>query len=319
MTSDLGRLERVDLRDFWKDETRDFTPWLARVDNLELLGEAIGIDIELEDTNVEVGSFKADLVAKDIGNDRTVIIENQLERTNHDHLGKIITYASGLGADIVIWICRSVTEEHRRAIDWLNEITSEEIAFFAIEIELWKIIDSMPAPKFNVVCRPNIWAKSVKETSGVKTMTETKLLYEKFWSGLKDYMKQNQTYLELRKPRPSNSYSFAVGKSRFRIRCSVSIKNNRLGCELYLAGARAKSAFVQLKKDDKEIEDEIGSPLEWRELPEGQDSRIILHRNGSLRDESNWSDYFQWFQEYSEKFHKAFSKRIKRLQLSGEE
>jgi len=315
MNSHLGKLEKVDLRDFWKDEARDFTPWLAKENNLELLGETLGLEIELEDTEVNVGNFKADLVAKDINSNKTIIIENQLERTNHDHLGKIITYASGLGADIIVWICRLITDEHRKAIDWLNEITNEEIAFFALEIELWKINDSMPAPKFNVVCSPNEWAKSIKESPRLTRLTETKLLQQEFWRELKDYMNENNTFLKLRKPRAQHWYSIAVGRSKFNISLTANTQNNRIGCELYMRGETAKKAFALLKNGQEKIEAEIGEHLDWQELPEGQDCRVILYTDGNIHDKTKWKDYFQWFQEKAEKFHKTFSKRVKRLSL----
>ena len=152
MNRKLGILNRVDLKEFWKDEAREFTPWLSREENLSLLADTLGLELELVDTEVSVGNFNADIVAKDVLGDRNVIIENQLEKTNHDHLGKIITYASGLDAQVIVWICNKVTEEHRKAVDWLNEITNDKIAFFALEIELWAIDASMPAPKFNGVC-----------------------------------------------------------------------------------------------------------------------------------------------------------------------
>jgi hypothetical protein len=315
MIGNLGRLERVELREFWKDEARDFTPWLAKDENLEILAEAMGIEIELEDTDVAVGNFRSDLVAKDVNSDRVILIENQLERTNHDHLGKIITYASGLGADMIVWICKSVTDEHRQAVNWLNEITGEEIAFFALEMELWRINDSHPAPKFNVVCSPNEWAKSVKDSSRLTKVTATKLLQHDFWSALKDHMNEKGTFLKLRTPRAQHWYSIAVGRSKFNISLTTNTQTNRLGCELYMRGEKAKKAFALLKGADAGIESEIGANLDWQELPEGQDCRIILYGDGDIRDKEKWGEYFAWFQEHAERFHQVFSKRVKELQL----
>lgn len=311
MSANLGRLERVDLREFWKDEAKDFTPWLMGEENLELLGETLGIEIELEDTDVTVGNFKADIVAKDINSDRFLIIENQLEKTNHDHLGKIITYASGVNANVVVWICKLVTDEHRKAIDWLNEITNEEIAFFALEIELWKINDSPPAPKFNIVCSPNEWAKSVRKGKP----TEIKLLQQEFWSALKDYMNEKKTFLKLRNPAARHWYSIAIGRSKFSISLTVNTLRNRLGCELYMRGEKAKKAFALIKTEQKKIEKEMGSTLDWQELPEGQDCRVILYADGDIRDKDKWESYFAWFRECAEKFYNVLSKRVRRLKL----
>jgi hypothetical protein len=110
---------------------------------------------------VRVGAFKADILAKEAGTGQYVLIENQLERTNHDHLGKVVPYASGLGATAVVWVAKEITEEHRRAVDWLNEVTTDAVGFFALEVELWRIGDSPPAPKFNLVSQPNEWANVV--------------------------------------------------------------------------------------------------------------------------------------------------------------
>lgn len=157
----LSRLKRVDLRAIWASELTDFTPWLAREENLAILAETLGIDLELEAQEKAVGPFRADILCKDIGTDAWVLIENQLERTDHTHLGQLLTYASGLSAVTVVWIASHFTEEHRSTLDWLNKITDESFRFFGLEIELWRIGDSPAAPKFNVVSKPNDWTHSV--------------------------------------------------------------------------------------------------------------------------------------------------------------
>ena len=158
----LGNLELVNLRDVWQHEAHDFTKWLAEEENLTLLGETIGIEMELLETESSVGSFSADIFAEEVGTGRKVVIENQLEDTNHDHLGKIITYAAGKGAEVVIWVVAHARDEHKQAIEWLNEHTDSDFAFFLVEIEVWRIGKSVPAPRFNIVERPNDWAKMVK-------------------------------------------------------------------------------------------------------------------------------------------------------------
>lgn len=154
----INRMTRVDTRIVWKNEAQHFTPWLA--DNLDLLGEVLHLELELEDQEKNVGVFRADILARDASSDSWVLIENQLERTDHTHLGQLITYASGLQAVTIVWIAAHFTEEHRAALDWLNEITEESVNFFGLEIELWSINDNI-APKFNIVCKPNSWKKKV--------------------------------------------------------------------------------------------------------------------------------------------------------------
>ena len=157
----LERLIKVPLREFWEGEASDFTPWLAEEENISLLGETIRVELEVEAQERNVGPFRADILCKDTATDDWVLIKNQLERTDHTYLGQLLTYAAGLEAVTVVWIAERFTDEHRAALDWLNEITAEGVSFFGLEIELWRIGDSPRAPKFNVVSHPNDWTKTV--------------------------------------------------------------------------------------------------------------------------------------------------------------
>ncbi|MCA9449879.1 MAG: DUF4268 domain-containing protein, partial [Candidatus Omnitrophica bacterium] len=187
MTESLGRLEKIELRQAWTNEARDFTPWLAQEENLALLAETIGIELELEGQEKSVGPFSADILCKDSATGDWVLIENQLERTDHTHLGQLVTYSAGLEAVKVVWIAQRFTEEHRAALNWLNEISSEGVNFFGLEIELWKIGESPLAPKFNVVCKPNDWSKTVRETAD-KKLSETQEIQLAFWSEFKAFL-----------------------------------------------------------------------------------------------------------------------------------
>ena len=158
----FGRLEPVQLRKYWKDEARDFTPWLAREENLTLLGDAVGMSLELVAVEQYVGPFRADIIAKD--DDVEVILENQLDATDHKHLGQLLVYAANRGSGVMVWIARQVTDEYRKVIDWLND--KSDVSFFALEVELWRIGDSPVAPKFNVVCEPNEFARVVRAPGG---------------------------------------------------------------------------------------------------------------------------------------------------------
>ena len=250
---ELGKVEKLSIREQWKNEEYDFTPWLAKEENIQFLGDEINLDLEVEDIEMAIGAYKADIVARD-GNNRTVIIENQLEKTNHKHLGQLLTYASGVEAQIIIWVCSQVTDEHRQAIDWLNEVTRADIAFFACEIELWRIGDSMPAPKFNVVASPNDWTKALKSTVNSKELSDTKKAHLDFWNGFKAYMEETGTSLKLRQSRPQHWYSIAVGRSKFQISLTTNTQSKQIGCEIYIRGGTAKEAFSQLQKKQTEIE-----------------------------------------------------------------
>lgn len=314
----LGTLEILDPRSAWADEARDFTTWLAKADNLVRLSKALDMELELEGIEVSVGPYKADIVANDTASNCRVVVENQLEKTNHDHLGKVITYASGLDeVKALIWIAREFTEEHRRAIDFLNENTAGKLRLYAVEIQLFKIGGSLPAPHFKIVASPNEYvAAAQSKESG---FTETKALYLEFWNGFKDYCKSVGTGLNLRKPRPQQWFGMAVGRSKFSLSLTTSAMYKRLGCEIYMRGKNAKQAFKLLEQDKAAIETDTG-PLEWQELPDGQDCRVVLYKsNFDPTDRTAWKDGFSWLKKESELFHKVFSPRIKALPIEDDE
>lgn len=312
----LARLQPVDLRTIWLDEARDFTPWLSQEKNLDLLSETLGMDLELEGIEVPVGPYKADIVARDVSSDTKVIIENQLEKTNHDHLGKTIIYAAGLDAKIIIWIAKEFTEEHRRAIDYLNENTATNLRFFGIEMQVFKIGNSSPAPLFKVISSPNDYTSIIQQgISDSSELTDVKLRYLEFWTGFKDYCKEKGSSLNLRKPRPQHWYSIAIGRGKFSLNLTASMTKKRLGCEIYLRGVNAKRAFRLLKQYKPAIEAATG-PLEWQELPEGQDSRVILYNSTiDITDKSTWISAYHWLRTEAELFSAAFAPRIKALPL----
>ena len=214
----FGRLEPLKIRDYWKDEARDFTPWLAREENLSVLAETIGMNLELVGMEQRVGPFKADIVARD--GDRTIVVENQLDATDHGHLGQLLVYAAGRGAQTVVWISKQVTDEYRKVIDWLNEQTATN--FWALEIELWRIGDSPPAPKFNVVCEPN----ELTKPSGVQAaeLTDTKLLQLEFWKGFSEKLETSS--FNPRKPFPQHWYELSIGTSRAWISLTALVAKN---------------------------------------------------------------------------------------------
>ena len=224
----LGKMKRItDLRTVWPHEANDFTKWLAEEANLEELGNAVGIDIDLEERESSVGSFSVDLFATENGTGRKIIIENQLEDTNHDHLGKLITYASGKGAEVIIWIVKRARDEHRQAIEWLNQHTDSNVGFFLVEIELWQIDDSLLAPKFNVVEKPNDWAKTLKTIDG---LSETDRLKLEFWQAFNDQMAANPDFqheFNLRKPQPQHWYDLSLGTSAYYVSITSTPRKRR--------------------------------------------------------------------------------------------
>ena len=290
----LGKIKYIkDIRSVWHHEARDFSKWLAQDENLEELSVAIGIDIVLEERESSVGSFNVDLYATEEGTDRRIIIENQLEDTNHDHLGKLITYASGKGAEVIVWIVRRARDEHRQAIEWLNQNTGVNIGFFLVEIELWQIDDSAIAPKFNVVERPNDWAKQMKN---VGSLSDTKQLQLHFWQQLSEYIKSHDALskeFSPRKAQPQHWYDLSVGSSSYHIGLTVNTLKNRLGAEIYIPDDKDK--FAMFKKHDQEIETLIGGHVEWREATKA--TRIITLHSYAINNEDKWEHAFEWLMD----------------------
>ena len=316
---ELGRLTKVPLRKFWEDEEVDFTPWLAREKNISLLGKTIGLELEVEAQEKHVGPFRADILCKDISTDSWVLIENQLEPTNHIHLGQLLTYAAGLDAVTVIWIAESFTNEHRAALDWLNEITDEGFSFFGLEIELWRIGDSPMAPKFNMVSHPNDWTKTVSRISRAE-LTPTQELYFEYWTELRDLLEQRNGIINPVTARAQHwmyFYPFPNLSSDFWLSASVSRRGKWISVSLMLAGENGKPHFYLLKRDDVDIEEDIGDELEWDEKEGRKQNYISLSlEDTDLEDRQDWDRQHQWLREQLENFYRVFSPRVKELDAS---
>jgi len=304
----LGKLKKVDLRSIWNNEARDFSSWLSKEENLFSLGEEIGIDLSLVETEASVGRYSVDILAEEENTGRKIIIENQLEITDHDHLGKIITYASGYDAEIILWIVKDVRDEHKQAIDWLNDHTDEKINLFIIKIELWKIGESPVAPKFQVISKPNDWAKALRGSSK-SNLTETKLLQLDFWNRFKEYSLNQNTKLKLRKAYPQHWYDISIGISKAHISLIADTQNNLVRCELYIPDS--KELFHKFFENKENIESELNENLDWYELPERKASRIVLVREAIISAENKWEEYFNWLKIKSEDFQKVFKKYSK--------
>ena len=270
----LGKLKKIkDLRSVWAHEANDFTKWLAKEENLNTLSEEIGIDIELLSTEAKTGSFSTDILAVEANTNNKIIIENQLEATNHDHLGKIITYASGHDAKIIIWIVKEAREEHRQAIDWLNEHTDEEINIFLCKIELWKIDDSSIAPKFQLVSSPNNWSKTVKRSLD-NEMTSTNMLQYNYWTKVKDEIDKNYPTFNSRKPRGQHWYDIAIGSSLANIGLHFITRTNEIKVLLWISDS--KELFNNLYESKDKIESELGYEVQWISSENNKSSSIQL-------------------------------------------
>lgn len=314
MKAPLGKLERISLRKAWAHEAGEFTPWLAQADNLNLLAESLGLN-ELELVGIEhpVGDFKVDILCSDDGG--KVIIENQLAKTDHTHLGQILTYAAGVGARKVIWVAESFRTEHVAALEFLNQHTTDELDFFAVEIELWRIGDSPMAPSFNVVVKPNDWAKTGQQNAkAAATMTPTKQRQLKFWTEWAAWLHGKGSTLRTQKPLPQHWTNIALGRAGIHLVASVNSRENRIGLEVYIDHDNSKSMFKQLLAQKEAIEGELQQALDWLELPDGHACRIIQVRPDSpLEDEAQWPAYFAWLEVAALRMTEVFRPRVKAL------
>jgi len=306
----LAKLERVDLRKVWSHEERDFTRWLAEPENLSGLGDALGAELVLVQTEASVGKFELDILAAEEGTDRVVVIENQLELTDHGHLGQLITYASGFDASVVVWVVRDVREEYRQAIEWLNDRTDDSTGFFLVRIELWRIGESEPAPKFDVVVRPNEWAKAVKKGSGGGELSQTQIKQLDFWTQFKAFVAETDPKQKLQTPRPQHWYDVSIGTSDAHITLTANSRDNCVTAELYIPDN--KPLFFGLKTREAEISEQLGAETEWIEAAKA--TRIKVTRAApDLFSEAHQEEYFRWLHEQLVRCKKVFPRLIRQV------
>ena len=305
--TNLGTLKEItDLRSIWPHEALNFTPWGA--ENVDLLADAVGLDITVDETESSVGDFNVDIYASETGTDRKIIIENQLEDTDHDHLGKLITYASGKGADVVIWVVKHAREEHKAAVEWLNNHTDDKIGFFLCEIKLFQIGDSQIAPAFTVVERPNDWTKEIRKTASANSTQQQRLEY---WQAFNDYAFSDANFSRIfnkRKPTTDHWMDFSIGSSACHIAVSQIQKRKAVDVELYINDD--KELFKSLFAHKDEIEKNMEMELEWKELPERKASRILIEKTVDLDDRATWPEQFDYIMDTCIKMKRAFKRYL---------
>ena len=318
-THSLGRLQRVELRQVWQNEAQDFTPWLALPENLIVLSETLGMQLETAGQEEYVGQFRADILCRDTLDESWVLIENQLDRTDHRHLGQLLTYAAGLQTVTIIWIAASFTDEHRAAMDWLNEITNEQFRFFGLEVELWRIGDSDSAPKFNIVAKPNEWTRSLGESTrrpprGDGEPSGLNLIYRDYWAKLRAHMADTGKSINLPEPNPpGRSRAFlSMGTTGFRLDAVLNSQSNRIGVEFNIRPQNPLEFFQMLKDQQEDIEAEIGEPLEWNDAPGQIAKKVSLYNNQTDPTyEEDWPNQFEWLGSTLVKFEQTFRQRIR--------
>lgn len=291
----------------WEHEADDFTPWLAKRKNLHSLGKTLGMELVLEGAEVDVGNYAADILAFDKADNSRVVIENQLESTDHSHLGQILTYAAGLEALKVVWIAKQFTDEHRAALEWLNENTRENIHFFGLEIEVWKIGDSLPAPKFNIVAKPNDWTKNRPIE-----LPPVKRAQLEFWRDFVDYAHEHESRFRPTAPLAGSSMTLAIGKDGFGLQAVAASSwagdPPELRAELVLSGGRAAERFKALERQRTQIDGRFGEQFGDDCLVWGTNTDTIQRKIYCMTRDPNWLDEGQ-----REASYRWLTKRLDRL------
>lgn len=307
---ELGRLEEVNVRELWIHEQYDFSNWLAKEENIDLLNEVLGLTLVDIEKEVFVGAYRCDLVAKDEASGENVIIENQLEASNHDHLGKIITYASGLDANVVVWIVKEAREEHRSAIEWLNNNTNKNLNFFLIEIHAYRIGNSLYAPKFEIVEKPNDFIKNAKIQTGSEELNKSQSERLVFWTRFNEVVTERGKPFNLRKTTTDHWYDVAIGVSGVLVEITLVNKEGCVGIALYIIDN--KELFDSLNEKKIEIESKLGFELDWQRLDGKKASRIIYRIPGlNFDDHSNYDALMNDIIDKVILFVKVFKKYVK--------
>ena len=321
----LGIFAKVPLIQAWPTEDGNFTPWLASASNIAQLGATLGLELEVEAVEHWVGPFRADILARVQDEaDHRVLIENQFGRTDHRHLGQILTYLAGIeAAKTVVWIAEAIQPDHRAAIDWLNEHTDEEFSFFAVEIELWRIENSPPAPRFNVVASPNDWTRQARVATrnvGEAALAERHHVRLAYWASFGEFLKLRNAGFRIKRANKDHWFAFSTGRGGFVISSTISTDKKRIGVELYIANDPSKRAFKALLSQRDAVEAEFGEQLDWQELPGKKASRIALFKSQTdPSDESARPEQHAWMLSKMERFRAVFSNRIKAIKLDAED
>jgi len=297
MIPHLGRIQQVPLREVWDNEATSFTPWL--LENEDVLSDLLGMDITLERREESVGRFSLDLIGRNNEDGSIVIVENQLEGTDHSHLGQLLTYAGGLDAQTIIWVASEFRDEHRAALDWLNRVTGENVHFFGVVVRAVRIGDSVAAPDLSLAVEPNDFGKVVKAGNQSKWMEERGARYQEFWAQLMARLETDYPEFKTRKA-PTRQY---IGLPTKYTAChrGIAFGRSNLKVELYLGASDAELNAARLEslyERKEEIEQVFGEGLTWEELEGRKAARVAFYRDASVLNEDEWADYFQWIETY---------------------
>jgi len=301
----LGRLSVVRPREVWPHEALDFTPWL--LNNADVLSDLLGMDLVLETAEHPVGGFSLDLIGRDEATGQVVIVENQLEESDHAHLGQILTYAAGTDPTTIVWVATGFRPEHRAALDWLNERTSEDTRFFGVEIEVVRIGESAPAPAFKLIAQPNDWGKQVKAAAQQVGMSERTQLYWEFWSRFTAAVKSKHPTWTRATTTKSSWISMSAGVSN--VNWVFTFNTKGLGVQLEFVDSDRDLNILRLQALEArraEMESVFGATLFWDPMDGYKATRVAIYTDiADVTEVEKWDAWIGWFIETGEKFRAA--------------
>ena len=302
--SEFGNLKSIDLRRIWPREDENFTPWLFKEENLTRLADVLNMKLDPLEKEMEVGQFYADIVCRNTTDNSLVVIENQLEETDHSHLGKVLTYAAALRAFTVIWVAAEFANEHSDTLNWLNENMSDHFQFFGVKLELIQVDNSCPTPKFTIIAKPNNWIRPVIEADS----------RTRFWSEFHKHLTESNSLLDPQGSSENPQYfGFRIGEvSDIWLAAWRHQDNKYFAVNLHLKGQNAQLYFDKLKEQQNEIENELGTTLEWKKSPSYNPSvpQVGLYKNMDSSEEADWSNQFEWLRLNLEKLDEVFRPRV---------
>jgi hypothetical protein len=303
MKSSLGKIEPVRLRDIWGSESDDFTPWLAEEENIGLLASSVGLNLSVYGQEARVGKFRADIHCKDSTSGKFVVIENQLEKSDHGHLGQLLTYASGLEAGTIIWVAPEFCNEHLATLEWLNSITGDEFKFFAAKIEVWGIGKSQ-APKFTIVSAPKDWSlkgsgKGRKEEA-VRSQSESGKTRSEYWKTFLSQLSLADKTVTLPKPNSLGNLRFSLQGRDLWITVYAAASLGKIG--VFLRGN--EDFYTKFKKNQQQVQQKLGKAPQWNRLDDGWS--IAISRKADPSSKSEWGEQHKWLATNLQKYLRVF-------------
>jgi hypothetical protein len=296
----LGRVHFVPVRDVWPNEASSFTPWLLQ--NETILGDLLGIEVSLVQNESKVGDFSLDLLGTNLSDDTPLIVENQLARTDHSHLGQLLTYAGGLEPSTIVWIATEFRDEHRAALDWLNEVTDEQTHFFGVVVKAIRVDDSAPAPWLELVVKPNEWSELTKRAAQSRNYTEAEDRYRRFWQS---FLHTQRSKHEVFAPKRAIARQWMSLKTGVReAGLGMNVEPTRIYVDIWFRASPATNTqrIEHLMKHRELVESTFGATLSWEELEDGRRARIGFYGEGALLEEENWPTYQDWLADTAIRF-----------------